>query len=72
MSNWKDSLKYDPIPALRKTDNKAIHYFIARDLLREDVGSIMQLYELPPAIKILKKLSMSNFHFNSHKVKKLL
>jgi hypothetical protein len=55
MSNWKDALNYDPMPPLLKIENKAILYFIKRDLLEEDVGSVEQLWELPPALKTLKK-----------------
>jgi hypothetical protein len=67
--NWKDALNYDPIPALQKTDNKAIYYFIKRDLLREDVSSVKVLWDLPSALKILKKQDEAGYWKYPGKIK---
>ena len=55
MLAWKTQLNFDPIPPLISTENKALHYFLKRDLLEEVVGSIDLLWELPEVQKILKK-----------------
>ena len=55
MKNWGSFLAYNPIPALKKSGNAVIGYFIDRDLLEFEVGSSQQLWELPESQKILKK-----------------
>lgn len=48
-------LKIDPIPSLLSCGNPAIEYFTRRDLLDEEVGPINDLWQIPAAMKILKK-----------------
>ena len=55
MESWQSELKYNPIPALLSSDNRALQYFVRRDLLGEDAGPISSLWQLPEAQKILKK-----------------
>ena len=55
MNKWKNHLNFDPIPCMLLTTNKALLYFIKRDLLEEDYGPIENLWELQDAQKILKK-----------------
>ena len=55
MVDWKTQLNIDPIPPLISTENKALLYFIKRDLLEKDVESIELLWQLPEVQKILKK-----------------
>jgi len=55
MSNWIQQLKFDPIPILVKSRNKALASFAKRDLLEESVKSIKTLWELPQMTKIDKQ-----------------
>jgi hypothetical protein len=55
MENWRGQLKFDPIPALFAGSDEALGYFVRRDLLGEEVGSVSQLWQMPGARKILKK-----------------
>jgi hypothetical protein len=55
MESWRRQLRFDPIPALRASGDEALQYFVRRDLLDEEVGSICRLWQLPEAQKILKK-----------------
>lgn len=47
-------LKYNPIPILLKSNNKAIETFVIRDLLEEKV-LVKELWQLPEPKKLLKK-----------------
>ena len=55
MESWRRQLRFDPIPALLAPGDEALQYFVRRDLLEEEVGSICRLWQLPAAQKILKK-----------------
>lgn len=55
MKNWKEQLRFDPIHTILLTENKAIVYFIKKDLLEVKVESINILWELPEVEKILRK-----------------
>lgn len=55
MPDWVKNLKYNPIPSLRNSTDKAISYFTRRDLLGEKVEPINLLWELPAPQKLLKK-----------------
>jgi hypothetical protein len=55
MTSWRESLKYDPIPALNRLENEAIEYFVQRDLLEKKVDSIEYIWDLPTVQKILEK-----------------
>ncbi len=55
-SNYlKERLKFSPITPLVLSDNKALTYFMMRDILDEDPGNIESLWELPETISILNK-----------------
>jgi hypothetical protein len=55
MTNWRKHLRFDLIPILLNSPNKAIVYFTRRDLAREEVASISSVWELPEPQKILRK-----------------
>lgn len=55
MKNFMDTLKYDPLPLLLSSGDEPLIYFTRRDLLGEEVGSVERLWNLPGAVKILKK-----------------
>jgi len=55
MDDWQKQMKFDPLRPLLSSSNEAIQYFTRRDLLRERVGGIGRLWELPDALKILRK-----------------
>ena len=55
MTDWRKHLRYDPIPALLHSSNKAIVYFTRRDLLGEKVEPISVVWDLLEPQKILKK-----------------
>ncbi|MFX1274677.1 MAG: hypothetical protein ACFFBP_17900 [Promethearchaeota archaeon] len=72
MKSWKEQLKHDPIPPLLSCKNKAIIYFVKRDLLEQKVNPIESLWELPSAIDILKKQQEEGFWKYPGKVKENL
>jgi len=55
MRNWQRPLRYDPIPPLVSSTDKALEYFVKRDLLDENVGPIDQVWQLPEARRMVKK-----------------
>lgn len=55
MTNWRKQLKFDPLPPLLSSENQALLYFVRRDLCGDNVGSVHRLWQLPEAMKILKK-----------------
>lgn len=55
MNSWIDELRVNPIDTLLSCGNPAIEYFTSRDLLDEEIGQINRLWQLPAALKILKK-----------------
>jgi len=55
MRNWWKQLKFDPVKPLLDSDNMAIRYFAKRDLQKETVGSITDLWQLQEAKNILNK-----------------
>jgi len=55
-SNYlKELLKFSPVTPLVLSDNKAITYFVMRDILDEDPGNIESLWGLKETISILNK-----------------
>jgi hypothetical protein len=54
-NNWRQQLKYDPLPPLLSSGDQALVYFARRDLLGEDPGPVQHLSQLPEAQKILRK-----------------
>ena len=55
MNNWMKQFEIDPLPSLKKTSNKAIQYFVKRDLLEEEVEPIETLWEEKYAQRIIRK-----------------
>ena len=55
MNDWQHQPKIDPMPTLLSSGDKALAYFVRRDLLEEKVDSIEKLWETPPALKIVNK-----------------
>jgi hypothetical protein len=55
MDSWLKQLRYDPLPRLTSSENKALLFFVKRDLLSEWDTSIKDLWTLPEVTKILKK-----------------
>jgi hypothetical protein len=53
--NWLDLLRNDPLPALLEWGDKALNYFVRRDLLEESLPTVEMLWELPEAIRLVKK-----------------
>jgi hypothetical protein len=55
MSQWIKALQVDPIPRLLSSDEKALTYFVRRDLLDEEMEPIEKLWKIPDAVKLVKK-----------------
>ncbi len=66
---WREFLKYDPMPALRAITNKALRYYINRDITGEDPGLVEALWTLPEATRILKKQQPSGAWPDPHQAK---
>jgi len=55
LEHWQEQLNFDPIPPLLSSENKAVKYFVKRDLLEENVEPIGYLWRLPKVQRILQK-----------------
>jgi len=55
MEGWKEQFNYDPLVPLISSKDKAIVYFTKRDLLEKEIEPPETLWNLPPAIKIIKQ-----------------
>lgn len=55
MNDWKDQLQFDSVRKLVSSGNKALVYFVKRDLLGGKVESIETLWQLPSVMKILRR-----------------
>jgi len=55
MTNFLKNLNFDPIPPILASGDEALIYFARRDLLGEEVGPVERLWQIPGAVKILKK-----------------
>lgn len=55
MIDWSQILRIDPVPLMLSSEDEALLFFVRRDLLEEDPGSIERLWELPETEKILAK-----------------
>jgi hypothetical protein len=55
MEHWNKTFPIDPIPSLLSSGNQAIVYLARRHLMKEKVGPIEALWELPQVCKILRK-----------------
>lgn len=49
--HWKRRLRFDPVPALAASKNKALSYFAHRDLMNVDPGPIEELWEQPEVVR---------------------
>jgi len=54
-NNWLTQLRTDVIPTLLASENRAIAYFARRDLLEETVDSIVFIWGLEEAQKLLRR-----------------
>jgi hypothetical protein len=52
---WLSQLKYNLIPPLQSSRNKAVEYFTKRDLLSEEVEPIGGVWQFPEVQKVLQK-----------------
>lgn len=55
MSDWVRQLRFNAIPILVKSENKAISYFARRDLLEQPAEPVYALWKLPEATGLLGK-----------------
>jgi len=55
MKNWRKELRVDPIPCLLSSGNKAIEYFVKRDLSGGRVEPVEILWKLPEAERLLRR-----------------
>ena len=51
MVNWLRQLSFDPMPVLLSLNNRALLYFVRRDLANEEVGTVATLWDLPEVKK---------------------
>ena len=55
MREWVQQLRVDPLPCLSSSEDKALRYFVTRDLLDEEPESTETLWQLPEVERILRK-----------------
>ncbi|MDP4219143.1 MAG: hypothetical protein Q8896_01775 [Bacteroidota bacterium] len=55
MATWLSILKYDPLPPLLASENKAIAFFAERDLVGKKKTNVKLLWDLPDAQRIVRK-----------------
>lgn len=55
LNGWRAGLKHDPLPVLLASGDEALRFFARRDLLDEVTGPVQRLWELPGALKLLRK-----------------
>jgi hypothetical protein len=55
MSDWTRQLRFNPIPILVKSEDKAISYFARRDLLEQLAEPVYALWKLPKVTRLLNK-----------------
>ena len=55
MDTWLDALNTSPLPALLQGQDRALDYFVRRDLLREPAAPPETLWHLPEAVRLVKK-----------------
>lgn len=55
MNDWRKQLIFDPLPPLLESGDEALEYFVRRDLLGENAGSVQCLWRLPDAQRILDR-----------------
>jgi hypothetical protein len=55
MSQLAKKLPIDPLPSLLSSEDKALTYFVKRDLLEQEVGPLDSLREMPRAQRLMQK-----------------
>lgn len=55
VSGWRKRLNFDPLPSLLLAPDQALIYFVRHDLLGEGSVPAESLWQLPGALKLLKK-----------------
>ncbi|WXG39589.1 MAG: hypothetical protein WED07_01935 [Candidatus Freyarchaeum deiterrae] len=55
MDSWLKQLRYNPLPLLISSENKALLFFVKRDLLSEKDNPVQDLWQLPDVTKIIGK-----------------
>jgi hypothetical protein len=55
MGHWIEHLRVDPIPCLLASDDEALVHFVRRDLLGEQTEPVESLWELPEALRLVRK-----------------
>jgi hypothetical protein len=55
VQNWVRQIEFNSIPALVKSENKAVSYFARRDFLEQYAEPIYALWKLPEVTKLLAK-----------------
>jgi hypothetical protein len=53
--NWREALKYDPLPALLTSGYDVIVFFAKRDLLGHDAGSVEQVWASEAVARLTRK-----------------
>lgn len=69
---WKKYLKFSPLSPLILSENKAINYFVRRDILEDDPGNIESLWEMPQVISLLNRQQNDgswNYSGNKEKIR---
>jgi hypothetical protein len=54
VDDWRQRLRFDPLPQLLASDSKALLYMVRRDLVGDQVGSARCLSQLPSVRRILR------------------
>nr|MDO8079240.1 hypothetical protein [Candidatus Freyarchaeota archaeon] len=55
MDGWIKQLRYNPLSSLMRSENKALLFFVRRDLLSEKDTPVQDLWNLPVVTKIISK-----------------
>ena len=55
MGNWLEQLNFNPLPLLLSLDNKALLYFVRRDLTDEEVETVTTQWNLPQVKKEISR-----------------
>ena len=55
MSNWVRQLRFNPVPILAKSEDKAISHFARQDLLEQPAEPVYALWKLPEVTGLLDK-----------------
>ncbi len=68
-SGWTQQLRYDPLRVLLTAKSEPLRYFCKRDLARQEVGSVEELWGMPGARKIIdRQLSSGGWAYPAGKL----